>query len=261
MIADMYADVYAQRTGIRAERLTVRYRAVVAVDAATVEVPPGSFLAVSGPSGAGKSSLLWALASALRPAEGTVLVDGEPVGDRTTTSGRGVVLIPQGNGLARILTARENIAVPLLANPPRRRRRDDLDEEESAEQIAEEVADRVDRALADVGLEDSGNHLVEELSGGEQQRIAVARGLALRGRCGAGRRVDQRARQHEPRARRPTAASRGPARRRRGDRDPRPRGRGRGRRACRPRRRPAVVGAPAVRLSRRTLTEWAGAGH
>jgi putative ABC transport system ATP-binding protein len=39
----------------------------------------------------------------------------------------------------------------------------------------------VDRALTDVGLEDSGNHLVEELSGGEQQRVAVARGLALRG--------------------------------------------------------------------------------
>jgi putative ABC transport system ATP-binding protein len=178
--------MYAEHTGIRADGVTVRYGDVVAVDGVSVEVPPGSFVAVSGPSGAGKSSLLWAIAGALRPAGGTVLIDGEPAGDRATASGRGVVLIPQGNGLARMLTARENISVPLLAvQPPRRKRGyDEYDDDpdlRDAEEVAKEISERVDRALTDVGLEDSGNHLVEELSGGEQQRVAVARGLALRG--------------------------------------------------------------------------------
>ena len=180
--------MYAERTGIRADGVTVRYGDVVAVDGVSFEVPPGSFLAVSGPSGAGKSSLLWAIAGALRPADGTVLIDGEPAGDRATASARGVVLIPQGNGLARVLTARENISVPLLAGQPPRKRRgyddyydDDYPDQRDAEEVAEEISERVDRALTDVGLEDSGNHLVEELSGGEQQRVAVARGLALRG--------------------------------------------------------------------------------
>ena len=108
--------MYAERSGIRAADVTVRYGDIVAVSGVSVEVPPGSFLAVSGPSGAGKSSLLWAIAGALRPATGTVLIDGEPVGDRFSASARGVVLIPQGNGLARMLTARENISVPLLAS-------------------------------------------------------------------------------------------------------------------------------------------------
>jgi len=179
--------------GISVERVTVRYGDVVAVAEASVQVPPGALVAVSGPSGAGKGSLLWAIAGALTPSGGTVLVDGEPVGDRSAASVRGVVLIPQGNGLARMLTARENITVPLIAGTRRTARRDEpsdypgdypgdhpgdhLDDDE----IADEIAGRVDQVLADVGLSESGNHLVEELSGGEQQRVAVARGLAQRG--------------------------------------------------------------------------------
>ena len=66
--------MYGERSGIRAADVTVQYGDVVAVTGVSVEVPPGSFLAVSGPSGAGKSSLLWAIAGALRPASGTVLI-------------------------------------------------------------------------------------------------------------------------------------------------------------------------------------------
>ncbi|MEU8227605.1 ATP-binding cassette domain-containing protein [Kribbella sp. NPDC048915] len=146
--------------------LTVAYGDLVAVAEVSLQVPRGSILAVSGPSGAGKSSLLWAIAGAVRARSGQVEVDGLAIADRQAAAAHGVVLIPQGNGLARVLTARENLALPLLA------KRTEPD-------VAEKY---VDQALADVGLQDSGDHLVEELSGGEQQRVAVARGIAQQGR-------------------------------------------------------------------------------
>lgn len=152
---------------ITVTNLTVAYDDLVAVADVSLRVPPGFVLAVSGPSGAGKSSLLWAIAGAVQPKSGSVEVDGLTISDRPAAAAHGVVLIPQGNGLARVLTAKENLSMPLLAE------RNELD-----------AIDRtVDQALADVGLEDSGNHLVEELSGGEQQRVAVARGIAQQGRA------------------------------------------------------------------------------
>jgi putative ABC transport system ATP-binding protein len=150
--------------GITATGLTVVYGELVAVADVSLRVPPGFVLAVSGPSGAGKSSLLWALAGAVAPQSGTVELDGVPVVDRPGGSKQGVVLIPQGNGLARVLTARENLALPLLAEGKK------------------DVDHVIGEALTAVGLEESGDHLVEELSGGEQQRVAVARGLAQQGR-------------------------------------------------------------------------------
>jgi putative ABC transport system ATP-binding protein len=149
---------------IDVSQVTVRYGDVTAVADVSLTVPPGFVLAVSGPSGAGKSSLLWAIAGAVPLAKGQVQVDELLVTDRQAAAAHGVVLIPQGNGLARVMTARENLLIPLLAA-----KKDEVDRT-----IAE--------ALAGVGLEESGDHLVEELSGGEQQRVAVARGIAQQGR-------------------------------------------------------------------------------
>ena len=151
---------------INVSQVTVRYGELTAVSDVSFTVPPGFVLAVSGPSGAGKSSLLWAIAGAVPVAKGQVEIDGLVIKDRPTAAAHGVVLIPQGNGLARVLTARENLSFPLLAG-----RKPDGD-----------VERRIAQALADVGLEESGDHLVEELSGGEQQRVAVARGIAQQGR-------------------------------------------------------------------------------
>ncbi len=131
----------------------------------SVSVRPGELLAVTGPSGAGKSTLLAAMAGLLPPVAGRVLIDGEPLGDRDHAVSLGVVLIPQENGLAAILTAAENIAVAMFATggtPAEARRR---------------TAESLDR----VGLTGHGDQLIEELSGGQQQRTAIARGLALRG--------------------------------------------------------------------------------
>jgi putative ABC transport system ATP-binding protein len=156
---------------IEVDQVTVSYGELVAVSDVSFRVPPGFVLAISGPSGAGKSSLLWAIAGAVPVKSGQVEVDGLVITDRPSAAAHGVVLIPQGNGLARVLTARENLSMPLLAD---RRPADD--------EALEELDRAIEQALTQVGLEESGDHLVEELSGGEQQRVAVARGIAQQGR-------------------------------------------------------------------------------
>ena len=144
------------------EALTVVYGTLTALDEVHVVVEPGTFLALTGPSGAGKTTLLWAVAGAVRASSGEVVVKGSRISDRRGGVEAGVTLIPQGNGLAGVLTAHENVVLPLLAM--------------GVPSI--EAAGRARAALIDVGLEESGGHLVEELSGGQQQRVAVARGLA-----------------------------------------------------------------------------------
>jgi putative ABC transport system ATP-binding protein len=130
-----------------------------------LEVTPGRMVAVTGPSGAGKTTLLWVLAGLVRPSRGEVLVGGEVPRDRDRTSAAGVVLIPQDNALASVLTAAENVLVPLLA----------------AKVEPGEAQARAATALESVGLAGAGHQLIEELSGGQQQRVAVARGLAQQG--------------------------------------------------------------------------------
>ncbi|MDG4764286.1 ATP-binding cassette domain-containing protein [Solwaraspora sp. WMMD406] len=128
-------------------------------------VRSGQLLAVTGPSGAGKTTLLSALAGSLRPQAGTVSVDGEPLRDRDHAVSRKVVLVPQDNGLAAVLTAGENVQVALIAAglSPVDARRASM------------------AALERLGLAGQSDQLVEELSGGQQQRTALARALALRG--------------------------------------------------------------------------------
>jgi putative ABC transport system ATP-binding protein len=131
----------------------------------SVRVEPGHILAVTGPSGAGKTTMLLAMAGLLRPRHGSVTVDGVELRDRDHAVAQRVVLIPQDNGLAAILTAAENVQVALIAQgagPAEARRR---------------MVESLDR----LGLTGQADQLVEELSGGQQQRTAIARGMALTG--------------------------------------------------------------------------------
>jgi len=131
----------------------------------SVAAEPGRVLAVTGPSGAGKTTLLAAMAGLLPPAAGSVTVDGEALRDRDHAVARGVVLVPQDNGLAAILTAGENLQVALIATG-----------------VSPAEARRLTAAaLERLGLTGQTDQLVEELSGGQQQRTAIARGLALAG--------------------------------------------------------------------------------
>jgi putative ABC transport system ATP-binding protein len=153
-------------TVVSVENVTVGYlKDEPVLHQVSVTAEPGRMLAVTGPSGAGKTTLLWTMAGLLRPAAGQVTVDGEVVRDRDHAVSRKVVLVPQDNGLAPILTAGENLQVALIASG--------LAPADARRATAE--------ALGRLGLTGQADQLVEELSGGQQQRTAIARGVALRG--------------------------------------------------------------------------------
>jgi putative ABC transport system ATP-binding protein len=148
---------------LRAAGIEVRFGSVLALRGAEFELGAGELIAVTGPSGAGKSTLLAALAGLVEPSAGAALLDGSPIRSRDEAVGCGIVLIPQGNALVRVLTAIENVAVPLVSSRPG------------------DARERAEQALASVGLDEAAEQLLEELSGGQQQRVAVARGLAAEG--------------------------------------------------------------------------------
>lgn len=144
------------------ERLTVRYGATLALDAADLEVGRGEVVAVVGPSGCGKSSLLRAVAG-LVPADGRVAADGRDLG-ALPAHRRGVGVVFQDHALFPHLDVAGNVAFGLV----------------EARLPAAERHARVAAWLARVGLADRAGDDVEHLSGGERQRIALARTLAPR---------------------------------------------------------------------------------
>jgi putative ABC transport system ATP-binding protein len=132
-----------------------------------LSIEAGEIVAVLGPSGSGKSTLLALMAGLDRPTSGEVLVDGDPIHDlsedRLASLRRHKIgFVFQSFQLLSNLTARENVLLPLelLARP--------------------HAHERADELLAEVGLAERGHHYPSQLSGGEQQRVAVARAFASR---------------------------------------------------------------------------------
>lgn len=132
-----------------------------------VAVPAGRVAALTGPSGSGKTSLLTVLASLQDPDRGEVRYNGQPVTPRTREPWSGRVQIAhQSFGLLSLLTAAENVELAAQGLPARRR-----PDRRALRSTARASLDRV-------GLAGRADHLVEELSGGEQQRIALARAIS-----------------------------------------------------------------------------------
>ena len=129
----------------------------------SLEARPGRMLAVTGSSGSGKTTLLSVLGGLLRPDDGVATYDGQPVGTRSGEPRPGTAFVLQTYGLVPSLTAEENVAIALRARGVA-----------PAEAV---VRGRV--ALERVGVGDLAGRLVTELSGGQLQRVAVARALAV----------------------------------------------------------------------------------
>jgi ABC-type lipoprotein export system ATPase subunit len=155
-------DVTATGIALRRDRRTI-------LDGVDVTVPAGRIAALTGPSGSGKTSLLTVLAALQAPDRGEVRYNGKPVTPRTRDPWIGRVQIAhQSFGLLSLLTAAENIELAAQGLP--RARRPDRRALRTA----------AGEALHRVGLAARADHLVDELSGGEQQRIALARAISTR---------------------------------------------------------------------------------
>jgi len=141
---------------------------IAALAGVSLEIAKGSFTAVMGPSGSGKSTLLHLIGGLDRPSSGELLVDGRLIGqmadDEITLFRRTQIgFVFQFFNLLPTLTALENVALPFV-----------LDGKSKAE-----ADGRADALLIKVGLHQRRHHLPEEMSGGEIQRIAIARALAF----------------------------------------------------------------------------------
>ena len=133
-----------------------------------LSVKRGEMIAIVGESGAGKSTLLHVIGAIDRPTRGYVLIGGEPINDRTddelaTIRNRKVGFVFQYHHLLREFSALENVMMPLRI----------------AGATVTKAQSRAEELLARVGLSGRMHHRPSELSGGEQQRTAVARALAV----------------------------------------------------------------------------------
>jgi len=137
---------------------------VRALDRVNLTVRQGEFLAVMGPSGSGKSTLLHLIGALDRPTEGQVLIRGQDlatVKDLDRFRNKEVGFVFQLHNLIPTLNAVENVEIPLYEQP--------LSEKKRRQKAAE--------LLELVGLGDRMDHLPSQLSGGQRQKVAIARAL------------------------------------------------------------------------------------
>ena len=144
-------------------RDVVLTRGAFRLEVAQLHAAPGRMLAVTGPSGAGKTTLLSLLAGLLSPTSGTVRYAEEPVARSDGLPHPAMALALQSRALVPSLTAAENLAIALRAR-------------EIAPAVA---AARAEEALGRLGIDDLADRLLGELSGGQLQRVSVARALAV----------------------------------------------------------------------------------
>jgi len=136
------------------------------LDKLDLRVKEGAFEALMGPSGSGKSTLLNLIAGLDRPSTGTIRVAGAdliPLSDNELAKWRSrhIGFIFQTYNLLPVLTALENVELPLLLTPL----------------SGSERKKRAETALRIVGLSDRADHYPRQLSGGQEQRVAVARAI------------------------------------------------------------------------------------
>jgi putative ABC transport system ATP-binding protein len=164
----MNSPVVTRAYLVEARDVVKSFGQTTALRGASVAVSSAEIVAIMGPSGSGKSTLLHCLAGIFTPDRGEVWFDGQRLdtlgeGERTRLRRTAFGFVFQFGQLVPELTAADNVAMPLLLNRVRRR---------AAYKTAEAWLDRL-------GVRDKGANRTGELSGGEAQRVAVARALAL----------------------------------------------------------------------------------
>lgn len=151
--------------------LSVGYGAVAVLHDISLEIRPGEIVTIVGANGAGKTTLLKALSGVLRPFGGLIALDGEEIGGRPSywVARRGVVLVPEGRGIFGDQSVRDNLLLGALA---RREARDPSSVGLDMEHVLGLFP----------ALRGRLEGLAGGLSGGQQQMLALARGLLARPR-------------------------------------------------------------------------------
>ena len=155
---------------IQCRKLSREYRkgdnVIRPLDELDLDVPRGDFLTLMGPSGSGKTTLLNLIAGIDSPTSGSLHVDGTNLATLSRNKlaawrSDHVGYVFQLYNLVPVLTAHENVELPLLLHAMSRRER----------------LERVDAALEHVGIADRAGHFPRQLSGGQEQRVAIARAI------------------------------------------------------------------------------------
>ena len=140
--------------------------AIRPLDSVDLEVARGEFLALMGPSGSGKTTLLNLIAGIDQPTSGAIVIDGQDLTQLSRNKlaawrSNHIGYVFQLYNLVPVLTAYENVELPLLLHKLSRKQRHE----------------RVTDALGRVGIADRADHLPRQLSGGQEQRVAIARAI------------------------------------------------------------------------------------
>ena len=156
-----------ERTEITLDNIGMTYKSndgrdVTALTSVSLDIRKGEFISLLGPSGCGKTTLLRIIADLLTPTQGSITVGGETPRQARLKQRYGIVF--QSAVLYDWRTVRKNVMLPLeIMHVPK------------AERL-----ERADKMLELVGLSDFADHYPQQLSGGMQQRVGIARALAIR---------------------------------------------------------------------------------
>lgn len=152
--------------------LSISYGKKKIIDSVSLDIPRGSFVGILGPNGSGKSTLLKSIYRVLKPSGGTIYLNGEDISTLTyKQSAKQIAVVSQHNFFNFDFTAKE---VVMMGRSPHKRHmeRDTIEDFEIA-----------DRSLAKVDMKDFSDRIFSTLSGGEQQRVILARALAQETEC------------------------------------------------------------------------------